>query len=220
MPARRNSIPYSSTGIPVYEALSDVQEDLRLILYDVRGNTHGIAVDNPRLQEALRKASKLHGPILSNPLPSPSQVCFLRPTTRRCSFVFVTVGALSCTPGTNGFNVNASSFPIRLAQTEKELLDKELSKDYFTAALLRGVQPVDGLGAGTPFITAGDGNRLFLFAKKPRGMRNEIESLAVKLRPRVTLEGMRHMEAYLPCQEEFFMCRSNYGDEVREGLPN
>ncbi|CAB1101254.1 unnamed protein product [Ectocarpus sp. CCAP 1310/34] len=50
-------------------------------------------------------------------------------------------------------------------------------------------------------------------------MRNEIKSLAAKLRLSVTLEGMRHMEAYLSCQEDFFMCWSNYGDEVREGLP-
>ncbi|CAB1096273.1 unnamed protein product [Ectocarpus sp. CCAP 1310/34] len=113
---------------------------------------------------------------------------------------------------------------MRLEQTEKELLDKELSKDYFTAALLRGVQHVDGLGAGTPFITAGDGNCLLnavaqLFAKKTRGMGNEIKSLAAKLRLSVTLEGMRHMEAYLSCQEDFSMCWSIYGNELREGLP-
>ncbi|CAB1106078.1 unnamed protein product [Ectocarpus sp. CCAP 1310/34] len=63
-------------GNPVYDALSDVQEDLRLILYDVRGNTHDIAVGNPRLKEALRKASKVNDPILSNPLPSPLQGSF------------------------------------------------------------------------------------------------------------------------------------------------
>lgn len=110
-------------------------------------------------------------------------------------------------------------------QTEAELGAKDLQKDYFTEALLRGVQPVDGCGVGTPFITEGDGNCLLnsvaqLFVgKKARGIRNEVKTLAAKLRLSIYLEGMRHMEAYLSRQEDFFMGWSNYGDEVREGLP-
>lgn len=84
---------------------------------------------------------------------------------------------------------------------------------------------MDGCGAGTPFITEGDGNcllnsvaQLFL-GKKARGIRNDVKTLAAKLRLSIVLEGMRHMEAYLSQQEDFFMGWAIYGDEVRDKLP-
>lgn len=108
--------------------------------------------------------------------------------------------------------------------TAAELVEKGLEKDYFTEALLRGIGPEDGGGAGTPYITLGDGNcllnaiaQLFL-AEKPRGIRNDVQTLAVKLRLSIVLEGLRHMEAYLSRQEGFFMDWSNYVSEVREKL--
>lgn len=117
------------------------------------------------------------------------------------------------------------SFLIMAAQTSSELRDKDLYIDYFTEALLRGVPPVDGCGVGTPFITEGDGNCLLnavaqLFVvKKARGIRNDVKMVAAKLRLAIVLEGLRHIEAYLSVQEDFFMDWSNYGDEVRDELP-
>lgn len=113
-----------------------------------------------------------------------------------------------------------------LVQTEKDLKDKGLEKDHFTEALLRGIHPEDGCGAGTPFITEGDGNcllnavaQLFL-EKKQRGIRNDVKTLAAKLRLSIFLEGIRHMETYLSRQEDFFMGWANYVSDVREKVAN
>lgn len=120
---------------------------------------------------------------------------------------------------------SSNPFVVLAVQTSAELEDKGLCIDYFTEALLRGIPPVDGGGVGTSFITLGDGNCLvnavaqLFVVKKPRGIRNDVNALAANLRLSIVLEGIRHMEAYLSVQEDFFMDWSNYGDEVRDDLP-
>lgn len=77
---RKTSNAYSARAGNLYlDALSELKDDLAGIVANVGGDTHGIAVDHPQLKTARLRASKVADPILSSPLPSPSQVCTLTP---------------------------------------------------------------------------------------------------------------------------------------------
>lgn len=111
-----------------------------------------------------------------------------------------------------------------VVQARAELVAKGLDEDLYTAALMQGIHPEDGGGAGTPFITLGDGNcllnsiALLFVTETGRSKRAAVSKLAAKLRLSVVLEGLRHMEAYMSMQEEIFCCWNNYTGDVYDKL--
>lgn len=71
----RSSLLGTKTGNPHYAALAEVREHLAPTLQREKGGSHGLAVDDRGLKEAKDKVAKVDDPILTEPLPSPSQVC-------------------------------------------------------------------------------------------------------------------------------------------------
>lgn len=76
MPGRASNA-YSSTGNPYLRTLSEPKDDLAENVDNVGRDPHVIAVDHPQLKLARIRANGVTDPIISNPLPSPSQVCTL-----------------------------------------------------------------------------------------------------------------------------------------------
>ena len=73
-------------------------------------------------------------------------------------------------------------------QTKEHLLEKGMEVDAFTEGLLKGANPEDGGGVGTPIWTEGNGDCLVnsvaahLVVTKGGGDRSAVTGISVKLR--------------------------------------
>lgn len=61
-------------GSTHYAALEQVREHLAPVIEKGRGPSDGVAVDDRVLKEAKDRVSKVNDPILTHPLPAPTQV--------------------------------------------------------------------------------------------------------------------------------------------------